>query len=86
MSNASEMLAVALPPVVDANLRWFVSGLIVVLGLFVYGFRDLIRTSLGRIWAISGVCFRDAIRRKVLWITPLAMLGILVIAGLQKPV
>lgn len=80
------MLAVALPPVVDANLRWFVSGLIVVLGLFVYGFRDLLRTSLGRIWAISGVCFRDAIRRKVLWITPLAMLGILVIAGLQKPV
>ena len=60
--------------------------LIVIAGLLVYGFKDLIRINLGRIWAISSVCFRDAIRRRVLWITPLAMLGIFVVSQLQKPV
>ena len=84
MSNTLQILA--LPQIIADNLAWFVSGTIVVAGLFMYGLPDLLRTSLSRIWAISGVCFRDAIRRKVLWITPLAMLGIIVIAGLQRPV
>ncbi|HEY0009891.1 MAG TPA: ABC transporter permease subunit, partial [Tepidisphaeraceae bacterium] len=58
---------------------------IVVLGLLIYGLRDVLRLSVGRIWAISGVCFRDAIRRRVLWITPLAMLGVVIVVQLQKP-
>ncbi len=65
---------------------WAVPALVVFAGLFVYGLRDLIRVSPGRIWAISGVCFRDAIRRRVLWVTPLAMLGVIIISLLQKPV
>lgn len=75
----------ALPAFINDHLSWYVSGLIVVLGLLVYGLRDLIRSRPGRIWAIGGVCFRDAIRRRVLWITPLAMLGIVLVGQFQKP-
>ncbi|MGC4033181.1 MAG: hypothetical protein QM754_15890 [Tepidisphaeraceae bacterium] len=73
-----------MPAFIANNLDWFISGAIVVLGLFVYGLRDVLRIHLGRIWAISTVCFRDAIRRRVLWITPLAMLGIIAMSQFQK--
>lgn len=65
---------------------WLISALVVVVGLGIYGLRDLIRLSPRRMWAISGVCFRDAIRRRVLWITPLAMLGIVIVSQLQRPI
>ncbi len=68
-----------------AEFGLVVAGAIVVLGLFVYGFRDLLRLTPKRIWAVSGVVFRESIRRKVLWLTPLAMLGIIVLTGLQEP-
>ena len=48
-----------------------------ILGLIVYGFSDLLRFSFRRAWAISAVCFDDSIRQKVLWITPLAMIGVI---------
>jgi ABC-type transport system involved in multi-copper enzyme maturation permease subunit len=71
----------------DPGLKgWLVAGVIVVVGLLVIGFSDLVRLSWTRIWAISGVCFDESIRRRVLWITPLAMLGILVVTQLQRPV
>ncbi|HEX8324846.1 MAG TPA: ABC transporter permease subunit [Tepidisphaeraceae bacterium] len=75
----------ALPAFVTEHAGWFVAGLIVVLGLLVYGLADVLRSRPGRIWAIGGVCFRDAIRRRVLWITPLAMLGIILVGQFQKP-
>ena len=75
----------ALPAFVTDHQSWFVAGLIVLLGLFVYGLADVIRTRPIRVWAIGGVCFRDAIRRRVLWITPLAMLGIILVSQFQKP-
>lgn len=65
---------------------WLLPAIVVALGLFVYGLKDVLRLSPGRIWAISGVCFRDAIRRRVLWITPLAMIGVIIISQLQRPV
>ncbi len=77
---------VKMPDLVLNNIALAVAGLIVVMGLFVYGLKDVLRLSPGRMWAIGGVCFRDAIRRKVLWVTPLAMLGVIVISLLQKPV
>jgi hypothetical protein len=75
-----------MPDFVLTNLQWFIAGVIVLLGVFVYGFSDVLRLSVGRIWAIGGVCFRDAIRRKVLWVTPLAMLGVIIVSLLQHPV
>lgn len=62
-----------------------VAALIVVFGLLVYGLRDLLRFGPRRVWALSGVVFRESIRRKVLWLTPLAMLGVVVLTGLQRP-
>ncbi len=67
-------------------LPFVIAGAVVVFGLFLYGLRDTLRLSPGRIWAIGGVCFRDAIRRKVLWVTPLAMLAVIIVSLLQKPV
>ena len=74
-----------MPAFITNNLGWAVSLGIVALGLFVYGLADVLRSRPGRIWAIGGVCFRDAIRRRVLWITPLAMLGIIAVSQFQKP-
>lgn len=57
---------------------------IVVLGLLVYGLHDLLQFRQRRVWAIGGVVFRENIRRKILWLTPLVMLAIVVVTGLQQ--
>ena len=74
-----------IPPFVEDHLEWFVGGLIVVIGLFVIGWRDVLRFSATRVWAISSVSFAESIRRRVLWITPLAILGVIIVSQLQKP-
>lgn len=69
---------------VPGKLIWWVAGGIVILGLFGLGFRDVIRFSIKRVWAISSVSFSEAIRKRVLWITPLAIIGIIVVSQLQR--
>lgn len=65
-------------------LPWILGGLIVLAGLVVGG-RDLLRLSPWRTWALSSVSFSESIRRRVLWITPLAMLGAVAVSQLQHP-
>jgi ABC-type transport system involved in multi-copper enzyme maturation permease subunit len=72
-------------------LNWFtgsfgyiIAGVIVLLGLAL-GLADLMRISPKRIWAIGSVGFRESIRRRVLWVTPLAMLGIIAVSQLSHP-
>ena len=61
------------------------AGLVIVLvGLFGIGLRDLLRLSPRRVGAIASVCFRQSIRRRVLWITPLVILGVIVVSQFQK--
>ncbi len=67
------------------NIALIIGALIVVIGLFVVGIRDLARFSFKRAWAISGVCFDESIRRRVLWITPLAILGVIIVSQLTRP-
>ncbi len=67
------------------NIGWLVAALIVVAGLVVYGGGDLFRLSIGRIRAIASVCFRESIRRRVLWLVPLAILGVVLVAQFQAP-
>ena len=67
----------ALPPIVADNLSWFVAAAIVLIGLVGFGMADVGRFAFQRVWAISGVCFAESIRRRVLWITPLAILGVI---------
>jgi ABC-type transport system involved in multi-copper enzyme maturation permease subunit len=66
----------------SANWGWL-AACAVVLGGLAFGLRDVSRFSLKRTWAISGVCFDESIRRRVLWITPLAILGVIVVTQLQ---
>lgn len=63
---------------------WIGAAVICAGGLLIFGLGDLRRLSLRRIWAIGGVCFRESIRRRVLWIIPLAILGVVVVSQLQK--
>ncbi len=66
------------------HLGGYLASGILLVGLLV-GFVDLRRFSGKRIWAISGVCFDESIRRRILWIAPLAILGIIVVSQLQRP-
>src|SRR3954447_946772 len=79
------MFLAALPQFINDNLQWIMCLAIVVLGLVIYGFWDLIHLSARRIWAISSVVFAESYRRRVLLITPLAMIGVLVVSQLIKP-
>jgi len=63
---------------------YVIAGLIVLAGLAV-GLADLLRLSPRRVWAIGSVGFRESIRRRVLWVTPLAMLGIIAVSQLSHP-
>src|SRR5687768_5775649 len=78
-----------MPPVTDNTILRYgpiaLFALAVLAGL-VLGWRDLLRLSPSRIWALSGVCFKESIRRRVLWITPLAILGMIVVSQLTNPV
>jgi hypothetical protein len=67
-----------------ANWGWLVVALIVVYGLLLVGANDLMRFSLKRAWAISGVCFDESIRKRVLWITPLAIVAVIGISQFQR--
>ena len=62
---------------------WVLFGL-VIFAFLVFGLRDLVRLSWTRISAISSVCFQESIRRRVLWITPLAIVGAVVVSQLQN--
>ena len=75
-----------MPSFIEDNAQWWIAGAIVLLGLVVYGFADLSRFSLKRAWAISQVAFSESIRRRVLWITPLAILGVIIVAQLQRAI
>jgi hypothetical protein len=57
---------------------------IIILYLFTLGIPDLLRFSIKRIWAISGVCFSESIRRRVLWIIPLALVGLVFVIWFQQ--
>lgn len=67
------------------NLLWLIPALFVLAGL-AFGLRDVLRFSLGRILAIASVCFRESIRRRVLLVVPLAILGVLAVSAFQKPI
>jgi hypothetical protein len=67
-----------------ANLYWIIPTLIVLV-CAALGYRDIGRFRLGRVLAIADACFTESIRRKVLLVTPLAILGLIVVVQLQQP-
>src|SRR5687768_14558933 len=68
--------------VLGGAMEWVLLG-VILLAFLVFGFRDVVRLSWARISAISSVSFQESIRRRVLWITPLAILGAIVVSQLQ---
>ncbi len=78
------LLAQNIPNALMGSFGWIVAAIIVIVGLAL-GWQDLLRFNLKRIWAISSVCFRESMRRRVLWVTPLAMLGIIAVSQLSHP-
>jgi len=80
------LLAITLPPFIERNLTLIIPALIVGVGLLIIGLGDVTRFSMRRVWAISGVCFAESIRRKIWLITVIAILGAIAVAQLQNPV
>ncbi len=78
------MILSELPPIITESLPLLIAAVIVVGGLSIYGFGDLRKFSLMRARAIASVSFAESIRRKVLWITPLAMLGVILVSQFQR--
>jgi ABC-type transport system involved in multi-copper enzyme maturation permease subunit len=76
-------LAVSIPNWIQNYWIWWVAAVIVVGGLLVFGLDELRRLAFRRVWAISSVCFAESIRRKVLWVIPLAILGVIAVSLLQ---
>jgi len=79
-----EPLAIAVPDWISANFGLIALVLIVLVGVAI-GAQDFLRLSPRRIWAMGSVGFRESIRRRVLWITPLAMIGVVAVTQLSKP-
>ncbi|MGH7179398.1 MAG: hypothetical protein ACREJC_18620, partial [Tepidisphaeraceae bacterium] len=84
--SAHCLMAVSLPPVITSHLNWWIAGAVIVLGLGVYGFGDLVRLSVKRIWAISSVVFRESIRRRVWLVVVLAIAAVITVVQLQHPI
>ena len=85
-SISNGMLLAAIGPAASAYGLWIVAGVVVVLGLLVFGRDELKRLSPTRIWAISSVCFSESIRRKVLWVIPFAIAGVIAVTTLQHTI
>jgi ABC-type transport system involved in multi-copper enzyme maturation permease subunit len=74
---------------IAGHLPWILAVLIVVIGLLASGTADFVRLfgdgGYKRAWAISSVCFQESIRRRILWMIPLAILGVIVAVQLINP-
>src|SRR3954454_13541288 len=73
-----------IPDIVQRHLGWYLFGAILIAGIG-FGLVDIGRLSLRRIGAIASVCYSESIRRRILLITPLAILGIVIVSQLQRP-
>ena len=83
MFSSVSLLAVTLAPWIGDYLVWWLAAIIVIGGLAIFGASEVLRLSLRRMWAISSVNFAESIRRRVLWLTPLAILGVIAVSELQ---
>ena len=81
MSCLSFSLADAAPASEAAG--WITLGIIVTAGLLI-GFGDMLPVAVSTDLALSGVCFTESMRRRVLLVTLLAIAGLVVVSQLQQ--
>jgi len=62
-----------------------IAAAVIAVLILVLSIGDVSRFRFARVRAIAGVCFTEAIRRRVLWITPLAILGVIAVTQLTRP-
>lgn len=67
-----------------STIVYIIAGVIAV-AVVAIGWRDIARFRFRRVRAIAGVCYSESIRRRVLWITPLAIVGVIAISLLTRP-
>lgn len=67
------------------NLLVPIVAIALTAGILLLSLGDLKSFRFARVRAIAGVCFTEAIRRRVLWITPLAIVGIIAVTQLTRP-
>jgi ABC-type transport system involved in multi-copper enzyme maturation permease subunit len=79
------LLAEGVYDLVFRNAGLFAAVVVVIFGV-VIGIGDLVRLSPTRVFAISGVVVADAVRRRVLWIAPVAIVGILAVSQFLNPI
>ncbi|MDB5294925.1 MAG: hypothetical protein JWO31_908 [Phycisphaerales bacterium] len=58
---------------------------LVALAVLALGWRDVSRFRFRRVRAIAGVCFAESIRRRILWVIPLAVVGVVAVTQLTRP-
>lgn len=78
-----DFFPIADAPTASLAIGWIALAVAVIAGLAI-GFDDVRRFKLRRIWALSGVCFTESMRRRVWLVTPLAILGVIVVSQLQR--
>jgi ABC-type transport system involved in multi-copper enzyme maturation permease subunit len=83
------LIAQATPPteqqILLSKVGWVLLAVILI-AFVAFGMRDIARLSWARLNAISSVCWNESLRRRVLWITPLAIIGAVVVCQLQNAV
>jgi ABC-type transport system involved in multi-copper enzyme maturation permease subunit len=75
----SDVLAEPTPPWrrLLQNLMWTLAGAAAIFAVILPILADLTRVSLRRIWAIARLSFKEAVRRKVLWVFAILLLIVL---------
>lgn len=86
MLPCSISLAFSFPALIANYLHWWIAGVVAIGGLLLFGLSDLTRLRFSRVWALSSVSFAESIRRKVLLVTPLGILGVMAVALLQHSI
>jgi hypothetical protein len=66
------------------NAAWVI-GVLILLAFLAFGWADLLRLSIHRVWAISSVGYRESVRRKVWLIPGLGIIGFIAVSYLAHP-
>ena len=62
-----------------------IAAAVIAAAVLAIGWQDVGRFRFRRVRAIAGVCFAESIRRRILWVIPLAIVGVVAVTQLTRP-